>query len=457
MTRTSADLLSDTELEVQLRERGVRNLLFTMIDQAGILRVKMLPVERVPAAIKRGVGFSLTSALLLCSDDAIADIPEFPQARGDVRLFADYDALRMLDLERGLAWAPANQFTPEGDPFAVCQRAALAAQERRAEALGLDFRVAFELEFTLFTGTPDKPALAHSGPAYGLTPILALEEWATDVLATCKTANLEVEQLHPEYGQGQVELSLRPRTPMKAVDEYVLTRLIVSRVSQAHGMMVSFAPITTVGGIGNGCHIHFSTLRDGENVFADSDTGQGIRPTGGQLIAGLVRHLPASIAMLAPSVNSYDRLQPGHFSGAYACWGVENREAAIRYIPGVAGRRSQGANIEVKCADNATNPYLAAATIMACALRGVDDDLEVPLGITELPDSLDAETAAAGQVTRLPEDLGAALDALAGNDMLREAFGDSMVDTYIAIRKREWDAYADTSIDERVALLRWKF
>lgn len=42
--------------------------------------------------------------------------------------------------------------------------------------------------------------------------------------------------------------------------------------------------------------------------------------------SGIVRYLPELVALLAPSVLSAERLQPGHWSGAYACWGLENRK-----------------------------------------------------------------------------------------------------------------------------------
>jgi glutamine synthetase len=448
MTPTATDHLDEAGLADFLGSLGVHNLLLTMVDQAGITRVKLLPVERVPSAVRRGVGFSLTSALLLCSDDSIAEVPEFPVARGDVRLFADANAIRMIDVGTGLAWAPADQFTPEGKPFSVCQRNALDAQTQHAETVGLRFHVAFEVEFTLFTGTREHPQLAHVGPAYGLAPILGLEAWATDLLSACRVAGIEIEQLHPEYGNGQMELSLKPRDPRDAVDEYLATRLVVSRVAAEHGMLVSFAPISTAEGIGNGCHVHFSVLQDGQNVFADSNEGTGMKPIGEQLIAGMVTHLPAATALLAPSVSSYDRLQPGQFSGAFACWGIENREAAVRYIPGVAGRRNSGANVEVKTPDGTANPYLAVAAIIACATEGVIGGYPLPDGVTDIPTS-------ATQL-RLPHDLPTALSALDKSTFLRERLGDSLINSYLAVRGREWDVFGSLSKEERVAQLRWK-
>lgn len=440
-----------------LADLGIRRVLVTMTDQAGILRVKVIPAARAPAAVAHGVSFSLTSALMLCSDDHIADVPGFEQALGDVRLFPDLAALRVIDADAGLAWAPSDQRTPEGAPFPVCQRRALADQHAAGQSLGLDFRMAFEIELTAFRSTADGPVVAHSGPGYGLAPVLALEPWIVEVLDTCEQAGVEVEQLHAEYGAGQVELALRPRAPVHAADEVTLTRVILARTAVRHGLAVSFAPLAVEDGAGTGAHLHLSALQDGRNVFADTETGQAMTPTGEHLVAGLVRGLPGAVALLAPSVNSYARLQPGHFSGAYSCWGLENREAAVRYIPGVPGRRNHGANCEIKTTDGAANPYLAAAAVLATAIHGVTEQLPLPPGLARVPSQLDPAERDATGATRFAADLPEALALLRDDPVLRKAFGDAMIDTYVAVRAREHDAYGAMPLAERIPLLRFRY
>lgn len=440
----------------RVEREGICHLLATMTDHAGIMRVKVIPAARVPAAVAHGVSFSLTSALMLCSDDHIADVPGFAQALGDVRLFPDLGALRVIDRAAGLAWAPTDQRTPRGDPFPTCQRLALAAQEEAGRSIGLDFRMAFEVELSLFRNTVDGPVVAHTGPGYGLAPALALEPWITDVLDTCERAGVEVEQLHAEYGAGQMELALRPQSPVQAADDVTVTRLILDRTALRHGLVVSFAPLAVEGGAANGAHIHVSALEDGSNVFATDEVGEAMTETGEHLVAGLVRGLPGAVALLAPSVNSYARLQPGHFSGAYSCWGPENREAAVRYIPGVPGRRAHGANCEIKTADGAANPYLAAAAVLSIARSGVTGRLPLPPGLTQVPSELDkAEREAIGAI-RFAADLSEALDLLSDDRLLRKELGDIMIDTYVAVRAREHEAYGAMIPAERIPLLRFR-
>ena len=82
--------------------------------------------------------------------------------------------------------------------------------------------------------------------------------------------------------------------------------------------------------------------------------------------------------MTTPSVPSQIRLRPGYFAGAYTFWGVENREAALRYVPGGELLGADAANIELKACDASANPYLALAAVIASGLAGIADGLPLP-------------------------------------------------------------------------------
>ena len=48
--------------------------------------------------------------------------------------------------------------------------------------------------------------------------------------------------------------------------------------------------------------------------------------------AGVLAGLPDAQGVLCGSILSGLRMQPGFWSGA-TCWGTENREAAVRFLP----------------------------------------------------------------------------------------------------------------------------
>lgn len=83
--------------------------------------------------------------------------------------------------------------------------------------------------------------------------------------------------------------------------------------------------------------------------------------------------------------SSYDRIQPNTWSGAYYCWGKENREAPIRTScpPGVAS--GVVSNFEMKSFDGCANPHLGLASIVAAGIDGLRRNLTLPrpIGMTQ--------------------------------------------------------------------------
>lgn len=80
---------------------------------------------------------------------------------------------------------------------------------------------------------------------------------------------------------------------------------------------------------------------------------------------------------------SYDRLQPHMWSGAYLCWGKENKEAPLRTAcpPGVPD--GLVSNFEIKAIDGCANPYLALSSIIASGIDGLRRHLSLPEPISK--------------------------------------------------------------------------
>ena len=79
--------------------------------------------------------------------------------------------------------------------------------------------------------------------------------------------------------------------------------------------------------------MHFSFRdEDGRNAAYDEHGIGGSSPVAQQFIAGVLRHMRAITALVAPSPVSYYRLGPHHWSCGYASFGIQNREAALRVL-----------------------------------------------------------------------------------------------------------------------------
>ena len=157
---------------------------------------------------------------------------------------------------------------------------------------------------------------------------------------------------------------------------------------------------------GTGLHVHVSVVDEkGRNIFDDgTDAGSDALR---HAIGGMQALMPGSMALFAPSLNSYRRFQPDMFAPVNRRWGVNNRSAGLRIpmSPGEARR------IEHRAAGADANPYLMLAAILAGLHHG-------------LTNKIDPGPAAVGNVSRepdlaLPFTLDAALDQLAEGSVLR--------------------------------------
>lgn len=414
--------------------------LINFVDNGGVSRVKCVPLSRLERACTRGVGMSVSLGAWT-SGDVFDAVPGYPTAIGDMRLVGDLGAARHLPVPAGWLWVPADQRDQEGRPWPGCQRGFLRRMVERAAERGLSFVGAFELEWSVGVAGAERWTPGHCGPAYGAGVGSAVFDYLRRVSDELERTGVGVECVHPEYGIGQVELALPPVDPIAACDAFVFTRQLVRGLAPEFGFAPSFSPMATEGS-GNGAHAHFSLWRDGRNLFAGGDGRAGLTAEGEAFVAGVLDHLPAMTAIGAPIPLSYLRLQPSSWSGAYACWGHENREAALRLEATVGPSAASSANVEWKAVDTAANPYLVYGAIIAAGLDGVERGLTLPEPVVDDPHALsDAQRAAAGAV-RLPATLAAAVDLYAGDAVLREAMGDLLFDSVAITRRCEERATA---------------
>lgn len=438
-------LLSDEELADRLAELGTggtRLLVGSVVDMAGVARAKSVPFERAATFHRTGVGASPTWNVF-CIDNAVS-VTERLSVVGDLRLRADLTAARRLG--RGLAWAPTEMFDQHGAAWPGCARGRLRRTEAALAADGLSALIGHELEFVL-TAADGTPRPATRWQAYGLGALLGEQEFVTDLEAALREVGVPVEQLHAEYADYQFEISLAPRTPVEAADDAVLARLVICDVARRHGCLASFSPLPLAGGAGNGAHQHLSLSRDGVPLLSGGSGPHGLTPEGASAVAGIVTGLAETLAVFAGSVLSSLRLQPGHWSGAYACWGLENREAAVRLCAATPGN-PHGANVELKCIDPSGNPYLTSAALLGLARHGIAASSPLPPEVTVDPAGLDGATARASQVVRLADTQTAALDLLRDSSLAESLLGPDILDALLAVRTHEARSYADLGAEE---------
>lgn len=257
---------------------------------------------------------------------------------------------------------------------------------------------------------------------------------------------------------------------MAAVDAVLFSREAVTAVAAKHGLVASFLPKLLAGSASSGLHLHFS-LWEGETnlieheplrprafVFAGSEEPAvpGLSVTGEAFLAGVLAHLPALMVFTTPSPNSFRRLAPHAWTGAYQCYGVNNREAPLRLCstPGAP----EAANCELKAFDGTANPHLGVAATIVAGLMGVQQDLRLPLPVTCDPGTMSQAARDGAGIARLPATLGEALAAYDADEELQYALAAAwgsrtLPRAFLATRRSEWEHFKGMPLEVEAALL----
>jgi glutamine synthetase len=431
------------EVAASARQRDLRLVRFQYCDLAGIIRAKSVHLASLEHRMATGLG--LPAALLgLNALDQPQSVPGLGPI-GELRLVPDPATFVTLPFSPRTGALLADLVCLDGQPSPFCPRSYLKRMLGRAMESGLTIRAGFESEWSLTIRqgeqyVPFDGSLAYSG--LGMTNAGVVID---EIVTALEQEGLPVEQYHAELGHGQQELTIRHAPALRAADNQVIYRETVRGVAFKQGLFASFAPKPWSTQPGNGCHLHFSAWDPpGEtNLFHDGRAAHGLSELGLQFLAGVLVHLPGLVALTCPSFNSYRRLQPGSWSGAYLCYGPDNREAAVRISSTFWGQEESSTNLELKACDNTANPYLALGALIAAGLDGVRRGLVPPPGQLALddPTKLSETEREEREIRRLPTDLSTAIDELECDELLLESLGEPLAEAFLTIRRSEWDAF----------------
>ncbi|MGV0744005.1 glutamine synthetase family protein [Mycolicibacterium sp. XJ870] len=424
----------------ELRSEGVDIVAGSLTDLAGVTRAKYVPLQRLSAFAEAGMGVS-PSWSVFCVDSGIAFTPSIGVV-GDLRIRIDPADVRVV--EQGVGWAPASLYDQLGAPAPLCTRSLLKGSEQAAAARGFNVLVGAELECTMLAPDAEHASTTPWSP-YGMRTSLDRSGFLVDLAVAAERAGLAVEQLHTEYGHDQLEMSLAPTTPVAAADAVILARIVLGRVAARHGLKISFSPVPFAGEAGNGAHLHLSLADDTGPLLSGGDGPHGLRTAGQSAIAGVLDGLPDLLGVYAGSVLSAGRLKPGNWAGAANCWGLENREAAVRFIAATPGN-PHGANLELKIIDPSANPYLAAAALVSSALHGIDEGMPLPAEV--------ADDAAISDAQPLPTGHRTVIETLESSALAAKLLTPAIIEGLVAVRRHELVTYGDRPAAETSQALR---
>ncbi|BCJ92321.1 type III glutamate--ammonia ligase [Terrihabitans soli] len=424
-------------LKQELRGKGIKFLLASYADMHGASKAKVVPIDHLDQMMggsEMFTGAALDGVPQSVHDDEVAALP-------------DAASCTVLPWQRDTAWF-ASDLIYGGKPFEACSRTILKRQTKAASDLGYMMNLGIEAEFYVLRDTPEgvMPITERrlNKPCYDVSMVLDNKAWLTELVDFMNGEGWDVYSFDQEDGLGQFEIDFMYADVLSMADRYVFLRLAANKIAQQHGCFASFMPKPYQDRTGSGAHFNMSLgdLATGSNLFKDKNDPRqcGLSELGYKFTAGVVRHLPAICAVVAPTVNSYKRLvKQGSMSGftwapIFACYGNNNRTNAVR-IPMGGGR------IELRAADSACNPYLGAALVLAAGLEGIRENLDPGEPNRENMYLVDPAELEARKIQMLPRTLGEALDAFEADPLTKAVFGESMAKAWLDYKREEWLSY----------------
>src|SRR5262249_27794133 len=330
----------------------------------------------------------------------------------------------------------------DGEPAPVCQRSFLKRMEARLAERGLVARCSFENEFSLATRVENEYVPIDSALCFSTIAPTAAQDYTEELAAAPAAQAIPLEQSYSERGHGQQEISTPHAPALQAADEQILVRETIRAVASRHGLVASLAPKPWPTNAGNGGHVHFSLWEGDRNRFYDGSTTDGLSADARSFVAGVLEHLRGLCGLTAPSFNSYHRIVPHYWAGAFTCWGYDNREAPVRVASVFRGVEEASTNAELKACDATCNPYLALGGLLAAGLDGLERGLEPPEPVDVDPATIDEQERERRGIVRLPATQAEALDALGRDEPLTDALGPVLAESYLTVRRSEWAAYS---------------
>jgi glutamine synthetase len=428
------------ELRDTLSSHGVHTLIAQFTDIHGVAKGKFVPLAHLDGLLQEGVGFAGPS------------IWGTGLPRTGPR--SEYYGRGNAETARALPWMPGyarivcDGFVA-GEPFDACPRQVLRRQVARLAELGWTMRTGIEPEFFLLRRTMSGMVAADADdaldkPSSDLKTLPRQRDVLKQLSDGLTACGLDVFQIDHEDAHGQYELNFHHADALASADHLMLFKMAAHALAEQHGSVFSMMPKPFANQPGSGMHFHVSMWKDqggsGEKaVCVFDERGRDLSTTALHFIAGVLHHSAALCALAAPTVNSYKRLVVGEslsgtsWAPAYVAHGPNNRTALVRTL---------GGRFEWRLPDASANPYLATAGLIAAGLDGIHRELDPGPACTDDLFKLTLAEIRARGIAVLPQSLGEAVDALAGDEVICTALGDTLSGEFVRLKRDEWTEYA---------------
>ena len=411
-------------------QKGIRYFLIAFVDLFGTMRAKIVPASAIDGVAKAGAGFA-----------GFATWFDMTPADPDVLVIPEQDSLIQLPWKPEVAWVTGD-LVMAGKPVEQNPRQVLKRVIAQGAARGYELKTGVECEYFLIT--PDGQSVSDAAdrqakPCYDQQALMRRYDVVAEICDAMVTLGWKPYQNDHEDANGQFEMNWEFDTALRTADKHAFFKFMVKSIAEKHGLRATFMPKPFANLTGSGCHVHVSlwSTKDGSCLFADASNELGLSQSAYHFIGGVIHSAESLCAITNPVVNSYKRINaPPTLSGATwspnaVTYAGNNRTHMIR-IPD-AGR------FELRLPDGAANPYLMPAALMAVGLDGMRNARDPG---KRLDINMYTEADKAASAKKLPLNLLDALRALEQSSVLKSAFGEETLASYIRLKHEDWNAYS---------------
>jgi glutamine synthetase len=423
---------------------------FAVTDIDGILRGKVISIEKFIALAEDGSGFCNVT-FGWDSADVLYDNASYTgwhTGYPDEHAKADINTFRTLPWEDNTPFFLGDFTGKDGKGLNVCPRSLLKKISGQAEKLGYHPLFSQEFEWFNFRETPQSlhgkdfknpEPLTPGMFGYSILRPSLNQDFFNDLFDQLSAAGIPIEGLHTETGPGVYEAAIQYSDILEAADRAVLFKTWVKQLAYKHGIMASFMAKWNEKLPGCGGHIHQSlwTKDKKANLFYDKSGKDNISEVMKSYIAGQLHCLPHILPMYAPTINSFKRLVEGAWAPTTLTWGIDNRTTTLRALPG----SPKSTRLETRVPGADVNPYLAMSAALASGLYGIKNKMKLKVEAVKGNGYLEKSNGI------LPGTLEKATAAMKNSALAGELFGGEFVNHFVSTREWECKQYAKAVTD----------
>tara|TARA_Y100001970_G_scaffold5635_1_gene6329 strand:+ start:569 stop:1894 length:1326 start_codon:yes stop_codon:yes gene_type:complete len=425
------------------KSKKIKYFLISFVDLFGVLRSKLVPERAIADMQKTGAGFAGFATWL-----------DMTPADSDMFAIPDPDSLIQLPWNKEVGWL-ASDLWMNGKPVKASPRVMLKNQIDKFSKKNLEMKSGVECEYFLIS--PDGNSIAdsrdiQSKPCYDQSALMRRYELIKEICDSMIELGWGPYQNDHEDANGQFEMNWEYSDCLTTADRHTFFKFMVKTLAEKHGLRATFMPKPFEKLTGNGCHAHVSLWNGNVNKFLDKSDRYGLNKMAYNFLGGIIKNAQSLSAFFNPTINSYRRINaPATKSGASwspssISYSGNNRTHMIR-IPD-PGR------FELRLMDGSVNPYLLQASIAAAGLYGMDNKSD-PGELLTCNMYTDYENYP--NLERLPDDLYESLEKLNENKIVKEAFGEEVVNSYLKLKRKELNDFETENVfDKEGSITDWE-